>query len=242
MGSKLRAMKIAKSLIKGVFLERPNRFITIISLGDTIVESHLPDPGRLQELLIPGAIVYALPAPENSERKTKYSTVMVENNGVLISLDTTLPNRFIKHYLNTIPLFADWSIIKAEYTVGNHRIDFLLNDSFGNEVYTEIKSVTFVENKIAKFPDAVTARGRKHVNLLAKLVEDGKRSLVLFVCQRPDANEFRPMWNRDPEFAKALKNAYDGGVRIHCITTNISLKEMTYSNEIPVNLTSPNEA
>lgn len=242
MSSKLRAMKIAGPLIKGEFIERPNRFMTIVSLDDKVVESHLPDPGRLQELLFPGAIVYVRPAPENSERKTKFSTVMVENNGVLISLDTTLPNRFVKYHLNTIPPFADWSIIKAEYTVGNHRIDFLLKDSNQTEVVTEIKSVTFVEDTIAKFPDAVTDRGRKHVNLLSKLADEGIKSMILFVCQRPDANEFRPMWNRDPEFAKALKNAQNHGVKIYCIKTKISLNEMTYYGEIPVNLNPPNEA
>jgi len=235
-------MKIAGPLIKGEFIERPNRFMTIVSLDGMIVESHLPDPGRLRELLFPGATVYLRPAPDNSERKTKFSTVMVETNGVFISLDSTLPNRFVKNHLNTIPFFADWSIIKAEYTVGNHRIDFLLKNSNRNEVVTEIKSVTFVEDNIAKFPDAVTDRGRKHVNLLSKLSDEGKNTMVLFVCQRSDANEFRPMWNRDPDFANALKNAQNHGVKIRCIKTKISLKEMTYYGEIPVNLNPPNEA
>ena len=217
-------------------------FLTIISLGDKVVESHLPDPGRLQELLFPGAIVYVRPAPENSERKTKYSTVLVKNKDVLISLDSTLPNHFIQQDYTSIPLFNQWTIKKNECKIGNHRIDFLFNNSQGDEVYTEIKSVTFVENRIAKFPDAVTDRGRKHVNLLSKLADEGMKSRILFVCQRPDADEFRPMWNRDPEFAKALKNAHEHGVQIHCIKTNISLKEMTYYGEIPVNLNPPDEA
>ncbi len=235
-------MKITGPLIKGIFIERPNRFITRVKVDGKIIKSHLPDPGRLQELLFPGAIVYVRPAPDDSDRKTKFSTVMVESNGIFVSLDSTLPNRFIKQEYFKIPLFDHWTLIRSEYKVGNHRIDFLMEDPNGDEVFTEIKSVTFVENGIAKFPDAVTLRGKKHADLLSKLSNRGIKSRILFVCQRSDAVEFRSMWNRDPKFAKSLRNAHQQGVQIHCIKTNISLKEMTYYSEIPVNLNPPNEA
>lgn len=235
-------MKIPGSLIKGKFIERPNRFITMVALEGKIIKCHLPDPGRLQELLFPGAVVYVRPAPDNSERKTKFSTVMVENNGVLVSLDSTLPNHFVKQDYTSIPLFNHWTLIRSEFKIENHRIDFIFSDSHHNTVYTEIKSVTFVKNGIAKFPDAVTLRGKKHAELLTKLSGQGIKSRILFVCQRADADEFRPMWNRDPEFARALKTAHEHGVQIHCIKTNISLKEMTYYGEIPVNLNPSDEA
>ncbi len=234
-------MKIANKLIKGKFLERPNRFITLISINDQTVKSHLPDPGRLKELLIPGETVYVQPVPEESKRKTRYSTLLVENNGHLISLNTMLPNRFIRTHFSMIPMFKNWSILRKEVPIGHHRLDFLLEDSEGNEVFTEIKSVTFVSNKVAKFPDAVTDRGKKHANLLAKLSMEGKKTLILFVCQRSDAEEFKPMWARDPAFGNALKMAHQSGVDVRCITTNISLKEMIYSKEIPVNLNHSHE-
>ncbi len=100
-------MKIAGPLKKGKFIARPNRFITHIDLNGEKVISHLPDPGRLQELLIPGAIVWLRPALKDSNRKTQYSTLMVEKEGVLISLDTTLPNRFIREDFDFIPFLKD---------------------------------------------------------------------------------------------------------------------------------------
>lgn len=234
-------MKITGPLIKGKFIDRPNRFITHIELEGKIVISHLPDPGRLLELLIPGAIVWLKPATKGSDRKTQYSTILVEKDGVLVSLDTTLPNKFLSIEFNNIPLFNGWSQLKSEYKIGNHRLDFLLKDNHGREIYTEVKSVTFVENGIAQFPDAVTARGKRHVELLADLCKEGKKTMIVFICQRPDANIFQPMWERDPVFSKALVNAKQADVNIKCFTTNVFLKEITYCREIPVNLTPPNE-
>ena len=79
-------MKIEGPLIPAIFVERPNRFITMIKIDDEIHRSHLPDPGRLKELLFPGAKLLARTAPKNSLRKTKYSTIMVNHEGQLISL------------------------------------------------------------------------------------------------------------------------------------------------------------
>ena len=92
-------MKIKGPLIPAKFVERPNRFITIIDINGIQYRSHLPDPGRLKELLRPGANLLVRPAPENSERKTRYSTVMVNHNGQLISLVSSLPNQFVKEAL-----------------------------------------------------------------------------------------------------------------------------------------------
>ena len=241
MRTKLRAMKIAGPLKKGKFISRPNRFITHIDLNGEKVISHLPDPGRLQELLIPGAIVWLRPALKDSNRKTRYSTLMVEKEGVLISLDTTLPNRFIREDFDFIPFLKGWCLVRSEYKIGNHRIDFILKDTQGNEIYTEVKSVTFVEKGIAQFPDAVTARGKQHAELLTSLKNEGKKTMIICICQRPDANIFQPMWDRDPAFSHALFNAQQAGVDIKCFTTNVSLKEMTFCSEIPLNLTPPNE-
>lgn len=231
-------MKIEGPLVKATFVERPNRFITLVEIGGIIYRSHLPDPGRLKELLIPGADLLVRPAPINSERKTKYSTVMVNHDGQLISLVSALPNRFVKEALvkNKIPIFEDYSLIRPEITVGRHRFDFLLKDSGGTDFYLEVKSVTFVENGVAQFPDAITERGAKHALALKKLVESGKSAGILFVCQRSDATSFRPMWERDPKLGQAVLEANKAGVKVWCITLNISETEMTFHREIPVNL------
>ena len=231
-------MKIKGPLIKAVFIERPNRFITIIEIGGEKHNSHLPDPGRLKELLIPGASLLVRPAPENKERSTAFTTIMVNLKGQWISLVSTLPNQFVKYSFqnNCIPIFKKYKLIKPEVAIGNHRFDFLLSNKSGENFFLEVKSVTFVEDGIAKFPDAVTIRGMNHAKTLTDLVKEGEFAGILFVCQRPDATLFEPMWDRDPMFSNVLLNAYNMGVKVWCITLNVSQTEISFNKEIPVNL------
>ena len=231
-------MKIEGPLINAVFIERPNRFITIIEIGGEKYKSHLPDPGRLKELLIPGASLLVRPAPENKERSTAFTTIMVNLKGQWISLVSTLPNQFVKYSFqkNRIPIFQKYKLVRPEVTIRNHRFDFLLSNKSGKNFFLEVKSVTFVEDGIAKFPDAVTTRGMNHAKTLTDLVKEGEFAGILFVCQRPDATLFEPMWDRDPMFSNVLFNAYKMGVKVWCITLNVSQTEISFNKEIPVNL------
>jgi sugar fermentation stimulation protein A len=200
-------MKFKYPLIKAKFIERPNRFITIIEIEGVKYKSHLADPGRLKELLIPGVDLFVLKVRNLKDRKTKFSTIMVSYEGQLISLVSTLPNKFMGIELakKSIPIFKNHNLVRPEISIGKHRFDFLLKDKAGNDFILEVKSVTLVKNKIAMFPDAITLRGRNHVKSLTRLVKEGREAGILFVCQRPDAVLFRPMWNRDPKFCDALQ-------------------------------------
>ena len=234
-------MIIEGPLVSGTFVERPNRFIAIVMKGGQVVRTHLPDPGRLKELLIPGAKLLLRPALKGSNRKTKYSTVMVNHGGQLISLVSALPNRFVleSFFDESLPMLKGYKLVQPEVSHGNHRFDFLLKDNNGKQFYLEVKSVTYVENRLAQFPDAVTQRGTRHAKALAKLVDEGNRAGILFVCQRSDADQFIPMWDRDPEFGNALLEAKKVGVKVWCITTHFTETEMTFQKEIPVNLNLP---
>ena len=229
-------MKIPGPLIKGKFVERPNRFLTRVELNGKIVDSHLPNPGRLRELLVVGAELYLRPVPPESERKTRYTTVMVKHDGTLISLVSALPNSFVQESLEhrQLPLLKGYRLEQAEVSLGRHRLDFLLKDPDNKPFYLEVKSVTLVEDGIAQFPDAVTERGTRHVKTLENMVHGGQSAGVLFVCQRPDAQKFRPMHERDPRSAAALKSAVESGVKVWCITTKVTLDEMIFWQEIPV--------
>ena len=163
---------------------------------------------------------------------------MVNKSGRWISLVSTFPNQFVKQALkrNKLSILKSYTLIRPEVAINNHRFDFLLSDKKGRDFLLEVKSVTYVENKIAKFPDAVTLRGMKHAKALTDIVNKGGRAGILFVCQRPDAILFEPMWNRDPKFSRAIYNAKKSGVKVWCITLNISPMEITFNREIPVNL------
>ena len=231
-------MKLNDTLISAIFVARPNRFITIININGKEHKSHLPDPGRLKELLVVGCKLWVRNVKNNSNRKTNYDTVFVEHKGQLISLISTLPNVFVKESLmtNTLPMYKKYKLIKPEVAIQNHRIDFLLENQSGAIFYLEVKSVTYVKKGVAKFPDAVTRRGFLHLKLLQELVSQGYQAGVLFVCQRQDASSFQPMWERDPHFSSALVEAYAKGVKINCITLNISKSEITFNEEISLNL------
>jgi sugar fermentation stimulation protein A len=234
-------LKLKGPLIKGTFIDRPNRFLTNVRIGETIVASHLPDPGRLNEILYPGVTVFLREADDTTNRSTNFSTVLVKVGEIIVSLDTTLPNRLVKNLLidQELSFLKDFTFEKQEISVGKHRIDFLLRGKNSRLFYLEVKSVTYVSNHIARFPDAVTIRGAKHMEVLAKLAaQKNTEAGVLFICQRPDAEEFRPMWDRDPAFGKALTKAYNSGVRAWCITTHVSLEDISVFTEIPVNLKS----
>ena len=121
-------MKIEGPLIKGRFHSRPNRFLTVVEIDGELVQSHLPDPGRLKELLLPDAELYLRPVSDEIPRKTRFTTVMVRHNGQFISLVSTLPNRFVKESLikNNLPMFRNYNLVRSEVAVGKNRFDFLL--------------------------------------------------------------------------------------------------------------------
>jgi sugar fermentation stimulation protein A len=102
-----------------------------------------------------------------------------------------------------IPALRGASIVKAEATIGRSRFDFLLHDG-NREIYVEVKSCTLAGEKVAMFPDAVTARGARHLEELAKLSAEGKRAVVLFIVHWPFAEVFMPDYHTDLHFTRTM--------------------------------------
>ena len=234
-------------LVEARFVERPNRFVVRARLPDDlpeapgsepgshphagrVVDTHLADPGRLEELLLPDAALWLRPA-DDPKRKTRWSTLLVErpDGEGLVSVDTTLPNRLVGTALEsgTLDEFGGWRLSAREWSHGGSRFDFLLEEEGPDagaavreaparrRLVLEVKSVTLVEDGVALFPDAVTARGARHVRELAELAErDGWEAAVLFVLQRPDAERIVAARSIDPRFADALDEAAEAGVRV----------------------------
>ncbi|MEE9166322.1 MAG: DNA/RNA nuclease SfsA [Candidatus Neomarinimicrobiota bacterium] len=232
-------MRIPGPLRDATFVERPNRFLTVVEIGDTQVESHLPDPGRLKELLVPGARlkVRKVFRENSSPRKTEWTTVMVKTGHQWVSIDSTLPNRFVASLLKggDLPMFKGYRLVQTEIKQGHHRFDFLLEKD-GELMYLEVKSVTLVIEGVAMFPDAVTSRGARHMMGLMDLAESGFEAGALFVCQRGDVTLFRPHWNRDPAFAAALLAAAKNGVRVWAISAHVEPPHIRFRREIPYDL------
>lgn len=210
-------MKI-ENILNGIFVERPNRFLVhfkINSEDKNIEMAHLRDPGRLKELLIPN-VKLLLRKASNPNRKTGYDVIAVdhENQWILINsgFHSDLASELIESGM--IGELNDYSIQRREFSYGNSRIDFLLTSNTANHMLLEVKGCTLVEDGLAKFPDAPTLRGKKHLDELSSSTKNGYEAAVLFLIIRDDAEEFTPNTPMDPDFAASLKNADANGVRI----------------------------
>ncbi len=193
---------------QGVFLCRPNRFVTECLLDGKIVRAHMPNPGRMRELLFPGVTMWLADGKE-AKRTTAYSVVAVEKDGQAVVLETLASNRIARELLarRAVPGWEDWQVAAAEVRVGNHRFDFLLENSSGETMLLEVKSCTLFGENGAMFPDAVTARGSSHVRTLTELAQNGRRCGVLFVVHAEQAQWFLPEYHTDPAFAASLAAA-----------------------------------
>ncbi len=234
-------MALPAGLIEAEFIARPNRFLSKVKIDGVIHDSHVPDPGRLKELLFPGARVLVEPK-SGAERKTKFATTMVYSDDELISINSQLPNQFVRFCLDRklIPELAEWQVKKQEYTLGRSRFDFLLEKE-DKEKLVEVKSATLVEDGLARFPDAVTARGTKHIRHLVSSITPQRSAAVLFIVQRSDATRFEPHWERDPIFAESLELAVEQGLELYIYTTHLKPDSMTLGNAIPFNLSNPDD-
>jgi sugar fermentation stimulation protein A len=186
------------------FLDRPNRFLVECDYEGEKLTAFLPNPGRLRELLLPGRSVY-LAREESAGRKTDLTVVGVERDGLPVMLHTHLTNIAVGRLLEErlIPGFEDTTVVRKEITVGHSRFDYLLKDG-GGEILLEVKSCTLFGDRVAMFPDAVTARGARHLRELAQLAQSGYRCAVIFLIQWPRANVFMPDYHTDLSFARTL--------------------------------------
>ena len=200
--------------IRGIFKNRPNRFIAEVEVDGCLEIAHVPNTGRCKELLVEDAVVWLKPS-DNLNRKTKFSLHFVENKGALVSLYSQQANSIVYDAIidGKIKELAGYDHHQREKTVDNSRIDiYLANEK--EECYVEVKGVTLIVDGEARFPDAPTERGAKHLKELIKLKKDGNRCAVFFLIQHPIGKFFRPNWENDPVFSQTLNEAYDAGVEI----------------------------
>ena len=156
---------------KAVFQNRPNRFIAQVELGGHTETVHVKNTGRCRELLISGTEVI-LEKSSNPDRKTKYDLICVNKSGRWINMDSQVPNKAAAEWIRNGSLFPEEVTVKTEKTYGNSRFDIYV-ESEQRKAFIEVKGVTLEADNIARFPDAPTERGIKHVEELIRCLEDG---------------------------------------------------------------------
>lgn len=230
-------MFINKNIIIVEFIRRPNRFqaYVIINGEETLV--HVPNTGRCKEILIPHTKV-VLRQEDNPNRKTKYDLIGGYKGNKFINIDSQIPNKVVEEALREgkIKGLEEYNIIQREKTFGNSRFDFKLQNLKGEEYYLEVKGVTFEEDGVARFPDAPTERGKKHLLELIDVKESGRGAGVMFVIQLEDVKFFTPYDEMDMEFGKALRLASKNGVDIFAYNSHVGEKFITLKDEVEVRL------
>ena len=211
------------NIVKGEFVDRPNRFIANVIIDDKIEVCHVKNTGRCKELLVKGNTVY-LQKSDNPDRKTKYDLIAVQKGERLINMDSQVVNHVVLEYIPN--LFDKIKYIKPEYKYDNSRFDIYV-ETESEKIFIEVKGVTLENNGVVRFPDAPTERGIKHLKELQKAVTEGYKAYVMFVVQMSDIKYFEPNSETHPEFAKELRKAKNNGVvplAFDCAVTPNSLE------------------
>lgn len=235
-------MKFPDPLIPGSLIKRYKRFLSDIRLEDgAVVTAHCANSGSMMGLTEPGSAVWLSPA-RNPDRKLKYTWELASGGGGLVGINTSLPNGIVADAVaaGKIAELSGYASQRREVKYGkNSRIDLLLEDPERPKCYVEVKNVTLKRGDgeaggVAEFPDAVTARGAKHLVELSDMVAEGHRAVMVYLVQRQDCAIFDVAADIDPAYADALTEARKRGVETLCYSCKVSPEEIVVDKPLPV--------
>ena len=232
-------------LVRGTLLRRYKRFLADIELetGERVV-AHCPNPGSMTALAEPGAEVWLSPA-DNPKRKLQWTWELVRDaaTGSMVGINTGRANAIAEEALRAGSVegaFAEASVRREVRYGESSRVDFLVSPDTGPPCYLEIKSVTLRRSAtaphIAEFPDAVTARGARHLQELAAVSASGNRAMLLYLVQREDCETVRVAADIDPAYATAAKIAREAGVEFRAFGCRISPAGIAAAAPLPVEI------
>ena len=230
-------MRWPAPLIPGRLVRRYKRFLADVVLdGAGQVTAHCPNPGRMVGLDAPGTRVWVSRAA-NPARALPLTLELVEADGGLVGINTIHPNRLVEEAIveGSIPALQDYEVIRREVRYDERcRIDLLLQHHGRPDCFVEVKNVHLKRTAGAEFPDAVTARGAKHLGALARQVAAGARAVVVYVVQRTDCADFRIAADIDPIYAASFAAALEGGVEAVCYGCEVSLEGVSLTAPLPI--------
>ena len=229
-------MKLGDRVVDGIFLERPNRYLACVEIDGQEIKAHVPDPGRLPGLMIPGRRVRLVYNP-GPQRKTDYSLVLVRHGSIWVSVYPAFANKVVEKELTkgSLSCLNGYENFNREVKHGESRFDFQL-EFLDAKAFVEVKSVSLVERGVGKFPDAPTQRGAKHLKELIALRRKGYRAAVLFISQRSDARSIISNDQIDPLFGEWLRKAHLASVELYAYNCSVTKNTVSIKNQIPVNV------
>ncbi len=223
-----------EQLIKGKLIRRYKRFLADVQLdtGEVIV-AHCTNSGSMKTCLEEGAPVYLTPV-NDPKRKTKFTLELIYINNDWIGINTSVPNKLAFEWVKSgiIDKLSGYTTVKREVKFGDSRFDIYAENQ-REQCFVEVKNVTMKVGSFARFPDAVTTRGLKHLETLLKVKQSGIRAVMLYVIQRMDVDYFGRARDIDPEYAKALLKVHQQGVEIIPVQVKVSPEKIEYWRELP---------
>ena len=224
-------------LYAGTLLRRYKRFLADVRLDSGVeITAHCPNSGSMTGCSEPGRLVY-LSYHDNPKRKLAYTWELIDMPESLVGVNTLVPNRLVSAAIRAgeIHSLDHYQTLQPEVKAGrNSRLDLLLSDTEADQCYVEIKNCTLVTEGMARFPDAVTARGRQHLLELQDLVKKGDRCVMFFLIQRMDAKQFAPADHIDPAYGRELRKAADNGVEMLAYDVAIDFEKISLNRQLPV--------
>jgi sugar fermentation stimulation protein A len=235
-------MRFTKPLIPAILVRRYKRFLADVTLssGEQLT-AHVANPGSMIGLADPGAQVW-LSKSDNPKRKLAYSWELVAVDfgagPEFVGINTMHPNALVAEAIaaDLIPELAGYTKARREVKYGkNSRIDFLLEAPARASCYVEVKNVHRMRQPgLAEFPDAVTARGAKHLDELGGVIAAGNRAVMLFLIQIGSATRFALARDIDPHYGRAFDRARARGVEAIARRCALTADAIVVSEAVPI--------
>lgn len=225
--------------LEGRLVRRYKRFLADVETADgRVITVHCANPGSMKGTDRPGSAVRCSTS-DNPKRKLRHTLEMIRVGRIWVGLHTLRANQVARLALDrgALPGLEGYAEVVSEVRVpGGSRLDFRLEGRAGDArpAFVEVKSVTMAEGRRARFPDAVTTRGRRHVEALASLHRQGARAVLLYVVQRGDCDDVEPADDIDPEYGRALRQAARAGVEILAVGARVRASEIRLERMLPI--------
>lgn len=224
------------ALLEGRLRRRYKRFLADVELpGGEVVTVHCPNTGAMTGCAEPGSRVW-LSVSDSKTRKYPHTWELVETASGMACIHSARANRVVCEAFakGRIPGFAGYPDIRTEVKYGEgSRVDLLLAGDAGR-VFVEVKSVTLCrEGGRGAFPDAVSERGRKHLQALQGIRDDTTRAVLFFCVFHGGINQVSVAGDIDPRYRDALREAMASGVEVLAWRANISPQGMDLSCPLP---------
>lgn len=229
-------MHFPSPLTAGTLLKRYKRFLADIELADgDIITAHCPNTGTMLTCSTPGSPVL-LSRSDNPKRKYPYTLEMIQVETTWVGVNTARTNGLVAEAIKNgrIAEFGNIDDIRAEISVSSHtRLDLQIIQG-DSSTYLEVKNCSLAIDGCAMFPDAVTARGTKHLHELIRLAGEGRRAAIFFLVQRMDAERFAPAVKIDPIYCLALRHALAAGVSVLVYQARVSPEAIEVVRPLPL--------